>query len=207
MKITPRSIAKKILQAVGLHAPLMAFLTRRKFWKLQKAREDSIMGFKRRFKYDTFIETGTYHGDMVEAMKTRFKRIYSIELGDDLYTKACERFRGDKHIHLLHGDSAAVLPQVLRDLHEPAIFWLDAHDSGGDTARGSVITPIESELEALLQHSIKNHVILIDDARDFTGRGGYPTVAAIEKLACRYGYLFEMKNDNLRIYPRTPIYP
>lgn len=200
MKITPRHITKKILQLLGLHAPLMAALARRKFWKLQKQREDSIMSFQRRFNYDIFIETGTYHGDMVEAMRKRFKKIYSIEIGDELYNKARDRFRQYNHIKIILGDSCKTLPIILAEVNGPALFWLDAHDSGGDTARGDVITPIEQELAIIMRHPIKNHIILIDDARDFTGRGGYPSAQRIKDIAFANNYKFELKNDNFRLW-------
>ena len=139
---------------------------------------------------------------MIEAMKNRFRKIYSIELGDKLYENAKRKFRRDKHVELLKGDSGIVLPELLTRIKEPALFWLDAHYSQGETARGEIDTPIERELEAVLNHTIKNHVIMIDDARCFTGKDGYPTVENIKKMALSHNYLFELKNDNFRIYPK-----
>ena len=142
-------------------------------------------------------------GNMVEAMKTRFKKIYSIELSDDLYRKAKDRFVNDKHVELLKGDSGVILPELLTRIKEPAFFWLDAHYSGGITARGTIDTPIERELQAIMNHPIKEHVILIDDARHFTGTNNYPTAAMVENIARKYNRSFEMKDDNFRIYPKT----
>jgi hypothetical protein len=128
--------------------------------------------------------------------------VYSIELGDELWRKAQERFRDENHIEIVHGDSSEALARILEHIREPVIFWLDAHDSRGDTVRGKTITPIEEELEQIFNHQIKNHVILIDDARDFTGRGGYPSAERIQELARTHNYLFEMKKDNFRLYPK-----
>lgn len=202
MKTTARSIAKRILRFFGLHAPLMAWIDARNVRKIRTKNTDSILSYQKRFRYGVFIETGTYKGDMVEAVKRHFAKVYSIELGDELYRKAQERFKDEKHIEIVHGDSSEALSRILADIREPVIFWLDAHDSRGDTVRGKTITPIEEELEHIFNHSIKNHVIFIDDARDFTGQRGYPSVARIQELARTHNYLFEMKKDNFRLYPK-----
>ena len=83
------------------------------------------------------VETGTYWGDMVAALEDRFDRIYSIELSDFLYEKARRRFRGRDNIEILHGDSAQRLPEVIARLQQPALFWLDGHNSGAETAKAS----------------------------------------------------------------------
>jgi len=127
------------------------------------------------------IETGTYSGQMVEAMRQHFSRVVSIELGEEWYRRAAKRFAACPTVEIVHGDSAMMLPGILAGLHEPALFWLDGHYSGGTTARGEIDTPIVRELEHILGHSVKGHVVLIDDARDFTGSGDYPTVDAVER--------------------------
>ncbi len=175
----------------------------RKWKKIQTKNESSILEYKNKFSPNIFIETGTYHGDMVNRMKNRFEKIYSIELGNELYEAAKKRFANNKNIEIIHGDSGKELSKLLTHIDEPALFWLDAHDSGGDTVKGSINTPIELELQAIMAHKIKGHVILIDDARHFTGMNNYPTAITIEKIAKEHGMLFEMKNDNFRIYPKT----
>src|SRR3989344_3500165 len=165
---------------------------------IQNKNESSIFEYKNRFNPKIFIETGTYHGNMVNAMKDRIEKIYSIELGDELYEAAKKR-----HIEIIHGDSGKELSRLLGRISEPALFWLDAHYSGGITARGSIDTPIERELQVIMQHPIKEHVILIDDARHFTGTNNYPTKTMIENIAQEHNRSFEMKDDNFRIYPKT----
>lgn len=174
-----------------------------KYRKILEKNIASILEYKKKFDYEIFIETGTHKGNMVQAMKNRFKKIYSIELGDELYKKTKERFINDNHIVLFKGDSGIILPEILKIIGAPAIFWLDAHYSEGDTARGEIDTPIELELSAIFNHPIKNHVIMIDDARCFNGKDGYPTAGKIEKMAISHNYLFEMKNDNFRLYPKN----
>ena len=102
-------------------------------------------------KYNCYnlIETGTYLGDTIEAMKHNFKRLYSIELSQKLYKKACKRFENDIHIKLYQGDSKDVLPVILEEINEKTLFWLDGHYSAGITAKADKDTPILEELEAI----------------------------------------------------------
>ena len=93
------------------------------------------------------VETGTYKGDMVEAMRGHFDHIYSIELSDTLHRECRTRFHGIKGIHLIHGDSGVELGKLMKRIQQPALFWLDGHYSGKITARGLKDTPIREELE------------------------------------------------------------
>ncbi|MEK7607406.1 MAG: hypothetical protein AAB484_00570 [Patescibacteria group bacterium] len=158
-----------------------------------------ILSYRERFNPNIFIETGTYKGDVLNLVKKSFDEIYSIELGEKLYKKALQRFRKDKHIKLFLGDSGIVLSKILVDVNESVLFWLDAHYSKADTVCGDIPTPIEKELEIIFSHKIKNHVILIDDARCFTGNDGYPTVETISNLANMNGYSCEVKDDKFRL--------
>lgn len=149
--------------------------------------------------YRTFIETGTWYGEMVDGVKDFFDHIYSIELGKDLYDNCCAKFGLFPHIHLYHGDSGKVLPEILKYINESCVFWLDAHYSGGDTVRGDVETPIRQEMEAIMAHPIKNHCVLVDDVRCFVGTD-YPTIEELSEyiLTIRDAHI-ENKDDILRI--------
>jgi hypothetical protein len=146
------------------------------------------------------VETGTYRGDMVEAQKTRFKKIISIELGVDLFEKAKERFHHDKNVIIVQGDSGKVLPIILKDINEPALFWLDGHYSGGITAKGDKECPIFEELNAILNTKSFNHILLIDDARCFIGDGDYPTIKKLTEFIRSKNdkYQVEVKHDIIR---------
>jgi hypothetical protein len=155
-----------------------------------------------RFSLKFLIETGTYLGDMVFAMRDQFERIISVELDMALYVRAVLRFLRLRHIRILHGDSACVLPKILRSLREPALFWLDAHYSGGVTARAKKEIPIVEELTAILAHPVKDHVILVDDARGFiNGATDYPTLDMVQGLVAGTGFMFEVCDDVIRICP------
>jgi hypothetical protein len=161
-----------------------------------------IKEYARRFSTDILIETGTYEGDMVASMRDHFSQIFSIELSHDLYQKAKLRFAKYSHICILHGDSSEILPQILSSINKPCLFWLDAHYSGGITVRGDIDTPIISELKRILSHSIKNHVILIDDAREFTGLNDYPTIENLKDFIRQEcpDCVFEVADDIIRIH-------
>jgi hypothetical protein len=163
---------------------------------------EAIRDYGRRYGTRTLVETGTYLGDSIQASLPHFSRIYSIELGDELWRRAARRFAAHRHVSILHGDSAKVLPHIAAQLTEPALFWLDGHYSGGVTARGAEDTPILSELEAVLSQPPK-HVVLIDDIRCFTGSDGYPTVSGLQAFAHtrRPEYEFAVENDIARLTP------
>lgn len=112
-----------------------------------------------------FIETGSYHGDGIKmALDAGFSHIYSIEIAPRYIDYCKSRFSNHPNVTLLLGDSTYVLPELLKQIDAPATFWLDGHYSWG-TARGDLNSPILQELEAIREHPIKTHTILIDDIR------------------------------------------
>ena len=137
-------------------------------------KQRTVIGYQTRYRLRTFVETGTYTGEMVQALAGHVDRIVSIELAPSLHARAATRFAGQRHIQLLQGDSAALLPGVLESLDGPALFWLDGHYMGGESGRGTEDTPVIAEMTALFAHPVRGHVVLIDDARLFDGTGGYP---------------------------------
>jgi hypothetical protein len=137
---------------------------------------------------------------MVFAQRYGFEAIYSIELDRALYEQAVERFRGFSHIEILQGDSGDVLPVLLAQFDRTCLFWLDGHYSGGGTARGESETPVMKELVAILAHPLQ-HVILIDDARLFTGHEGYPSIADLREWVARRRpeYTMTVEGDVIRL--------
>jgi len=169
-----------------------------------------ILDYKKRKHAGILIETGTFLGDTVEYFRKDFEKIISFELSEELAAKAANRFKAHPHIRIIQGDSGKLLEQVLRNITAPCIFWLDGHYSSefflGDefikTAKGDKNTPIIEELKTVLSHPVKEHVILIDDARCFNGQLDYPSLDELRKLVSEYGkYSFEVKRDIIRIVP------
>jgi len=161
-----------------------------------------ITEYSMRFRLKTFVETGTFMGFMIEIMKYRFKKIISIELDQKLFESVTAKFLNEKKITILQGDSSKVLPVILKELNEPTLFWLDGHYSEGITAKGDLNTPILGELKSILTHHVDDHVVLVDDARCFTGKNDYPTIAQLETYvrAHKQGLSFTVENDIIRIH-------
>lgn len=159
--------------------------------------------FQKRFNLATLVETGTFYGTTVAALSKRFDQVYSIELDAQLYERAVARFQQCNHIRIVQGDSGKVLPSILKNLHSPALFWLDGHYSGGVTSKGDTVTPILEEIRAIQDHKVKNNVILIDDARLFTGEDQYPLIEVVISYirAINPTYQIRIRDDMLQAYP------
>jgi hypothetical protein len=206
-----RRIVIKGLFFYELFNPLVQELTMR-IWNLRgkpypppnKFKQQTVLCYARRFGIDTLIETGTYLGEMISAVRNSFKQIYTIELASDLYQRARRKFDKYQNVTLIHGDSAKMLPRLLDHIDQPCVFWLDAHFSRGLSTKGEVDTPIEQELEAILNHHTHPHVILIDDARDFNGTNYYPKLRDLRKelMTKRPSWIFEIKGNIIRFHPK-----
>ena len=169
----------------------------------QPFRRKIIKMYAKRFSINIFIETGTYLGNTVNAVKKNFKEIYSIELNKGLYLKAKRRFIKDMHINLILGDSSEKLPEILSKIDSPCLFWLDAHYSGENTSKTNIETPITKELLCILNHPNKNHIILIDDSHKFIGKNDYPSISKLKEIINQYEQkVLIIKEDIIRIHNR-----
>jgi len=165
-------------------------------------KHEVVIEYAERFRLHVFVETGTHFGIMVDAVKDVFDEIYSIELSLALYNYARRRFAGTEHVTILQGDSGEILDQVLARVNKPCLFYLDAHCSGWKiSTRGKLETAICGELDHIFGHSMASrHVILIDDARCFTGAQDYPTIESLRIRSESAGFdSFEVKDDIIRI--------
>jgi hypothetical protein len=147
---------------------------------------------------------------MVYAFIPHVKEIYSIELDDAHFQNAQKRFAGYPNIHILQGQSSKVLPRVLKDIGKPYLFWLDAHWSGGSTAKDKTETPIMQELECILNHKrAEDDIILIDDAHCFKGGNDYPSLKFLkEYVLSRYpDWIFEIRDDIIRTHSNRRCVP
>jgi hypothetical protein len=180
------------------------------YWKLRGepvrsphlVKQLAVREYAGRYHLRVLVETGTYYGEMVAAMKTSFDEIYSVEYDPPLARRAKKKFERWPHIHVLEGDSQLVVPELLQSLEQPALFWLDAGYYGWAGVQGDK-QRLTTELEAILSHRVAAHVVLMDDARGLNGQNGAPTV---EQLKQRIAVMFpgrevEVKHDILRITP------
>lgn len=157
----------------------------------------TVKQYAKMFSLNTLIETGTYNGDMLYAMKGVFKRLFSLELDPGFYENSRKRLAKFKNISLIHGDSGEKLPELLFAIDEPCLFWLDAHAATGDPG-----CPLVQELNHIFDHPITDHVILIDDAQKFTGELDFPELDSLRELVKtkRPGWVFEVKDFIIRIH-------
>lgn len=126
------------------------------------ARQDTF----RKFPNEYFVETGSYFGEGIEfALRAGFSYVLSIELSPFLHQECRRKFAPYPNVILFQGDSGKLLSDMIEDIHSPITFWLDGHYSEGYTSKGDKNSPIMEELEAIKEHPIKNHTILIDDIR------------------------------------------
>jgi predicted O-methyltransferase YrrM len=180
------------------------------YWKLRGqpvrsphlVKQRAVREYAQRYGLRTMIETGTYYGEMVAAVRGDFDCIYSIEFDPQLARRASRRFASDSRIHILEGDSQKVLPELLKSISEPALFWLDAGYWGWvNLARDP--ERLSAEVEAALSHAVKGHVVLMDDARMLDGRNGAPTFEQLrERITARFpGRRIEVLHDIIRITP------
>ena len=160
--------------------------------------------YAKKYQLRVLVETGTCYGDMVEAMKKEFDRIYSIELSPYLYGKCFKRFGKTKNITLIQGDSGVELKRVMEKLDQPTLFYLDGHYSSGMSIKGDKETPICEELKTILGAKTFNHVVVIDDARCFGVDPDYPPVEELRRLVDSFkrGLQVTVKDDAIRITPR-----
>jgi len=161
-----------------------------------------IKNYALTFSLDTLIETGTYLGETVLAVKDVFDTIFSIELDKTLAGRAQKKFSKYRHITILEGDSGEIIQDILSRIKKPCLFWLDSHYSGGLTTKGASDTPIMQELSHIFNHHIKEHVLLIDDARHFIGENDYPTLRELQDFVSenRPGWSFSMRYDIIRLH-------
>lgn len=159
-----------------------------------------VLEYASKYNLNWFIETGTYTGFMVSAVRDHFDYVYSIELSHKLAREAIRRFRRCSNVVIMHGDSSQVLPSLLDKIESPCLFWLDAHYSKGVTARGDKDTPVMEEIKAISNHNML-HCVLIDDARLFDGESDYPSREQVVDVF-QDKYTISESEDIFRIEPK-----
>jgi hypothetical protein len=162
-------------------------------------KQRAIRQYAREFGLPILVETGTNYAHMIYVQKDHFREIYSIELDPRKAESARRKFAGQPNIHILEGDSGTVLPRLLPVLEGPCLFWLDGHDF-------DISTPVKRELDALFKNPAPEHVLLIDDANWFDGRGDYPSLDELrQQIAREYpGRQMQVTHNIIRIHPSRP---
>lgn len=213
-----KQLLKQIIKKTPIYHPLRNLVVKRKQekefieWERNGKpaplphifKQRIVRTYAKRFGIKILVETGTLFGDMVEAMKKDFDRIYSIELSKELYKEASKRFKRIEKIEIIHGDSGIELGNVINRINQPALFFLDGHYSAGVTARGDKDTPIYEELGHILNAQERGHVIIIDDARCFGTDPAYPSIEELKDFIVikRPNANIVIPDDCIRITPK-----
>lgn len=143
-------------------------------------KQQTLKMYAKKYNLKILIESGTFWGDMIEATRENFDKLITIELSKKFHKLALKRFKNDKKVEFIWGDSGVEIEKVLKKLNQPALFWLDGHFSAGMTQMGLTETPIFKELNHIAHAKRLNHVILIDDARQFGHHPDYPKMETLE---------------------------
>lgn len=121
-----------------------------------------------------FIETGSYTGGGIHiALLSGYKKIISIENNPMFYNACVRTYKNNPSVELFLGDSKDILKGILNEIDEQAVIFLDAHSPGNQ--------PILDELDSIKNCHIKNHIIMIDDKREFK-RGVWEPSITLEIL-------------------------
>jgi hypothetical protein len=131
-----------------------------------------------------FVEAGTYRGATTAFFVPHVDQVISVELHNDLFAAARQRFANYPNVTLVHGDSLIEIPKIVADCSSPPLVFLDGHFSGEGTAQGEEMEPAESTLRRLADVTPAGTTIVIDDLRLFgSGLVGFPQLDEITKAA------------------------
>jgi hypothetical protein len=123
-----------------------------------------VTRFAARFDISDFVETGTFKGVGCTFAAEIFPSVTTIEINEQYY-ESTRNSCNSKNIRFVLGDSATVLPEIVSNLTQSAMFWLDGHSGGGNFGPNDYC-PLLAELDAIASSPFP-HFILIDDARAF----------------------------------------
>ncbi len=157
----------------------------------------------RQYSCQTFVETGTFYGQMVWAVRKFFPLVLSVEISESLYEYNRRKFSNCDNVHLYLGDSAIRMAEMIEKISGRAIFWLDGHYSGPGTVRGETDSPVMAELNGIQKHDRNDHCILIDDAHCFNGSVGWPNISEVlqKLLAINKNYAVTVDHDCIIALP------
>jgi hypothetical protein len=128
--------------------------------------QDIVISLAKLNNSTTFVETGTFQGETTKWAANYFETVHTIERAEGLHGLHSKELSQIKGITPHLGDSRKMLPQIVEQIGaQKAVFWLDSHWSGFDTAGANDECPLIDELSCL--SSRYEDIILIDDARLF----------------------------------------
>ena len=149
--------------------------------------QDILCYLKKTGNIDVLIETGTYYGATAVWAATHFGQVKTIEYSADIYKETSTKHADKTNIEFRFGDSRQQLAELVPQLQEPVLFWLDAHWCSFGSYGQTDQCPLLDELDIILASPFE-HIVLIDDARLFLCPppapnlpAHYPDIAAVLK--------------------------
>lgn len=151
----------------------MGFLSNSNFF-VRPVPHDLILSILNEYRFDNFIETGSYKGETSFWAEKYFKNVFSFEASEEYFNN----LHSTKKIKFIFADSSNDLHNYLSN---SAIIYLDAHYSGGNTYKSF---PLISELTQINNSKFEDLVLIIDDARFCLSKWNGES----------YGYLIDILN-------------
>lgn len=117
------------------------------------------------------VETGTLQGETTRKMSGMFRQVYTIEITREFHDAVSPLIESLGNTESILGDSAVVVPQLCRSIHEPVLWYLDAHwfpgrpASGQDMSRSNPF-PLWDELDAIAAREYPD-IVMVDDVHAF----------------------------------------
>lgn len=154
-----------------------------------------------------FIETGTGESGFILqiAINNHFQKIYSIELSYPYYQKWTSIVAPiSPRATILHGNSEEIFPKLIHTIPHEMIFSLNAFYRAKPDAKGETYTSLWKELNAIQEHPIKNHTILIPDI-EFCGTMRFDFISLddifskIKKINKDYRFFFIDGRDKSQV--------
>jgi hypothetical protein len=174
--------------------------------------QEISIGLARLNNSTVFVETGTLHGETTTWASNHFETVHTIERAEGLYHLHRNQLAAIRGVTPHLGDSRAILPRILDEIGtRRALFWLDGHWSGGETAGAIDECPLIDELACLVDRT--DDIILIDDARLFLSAppsphdaDQWPTILDIGAMLVRAPRLpfVQIVDDVIFIVPDKP---
>ena len=175
--------------------------------------KDLVAHLKQVLPLPIFVETGTFEGESTAQVLPLFEQIYTVELAEEYYLKAAQRFEGMATVQTSHDRSDQFLNRLRPTLRDRSVlYWLDAHWCVADETAGEESQcPLLEELAAIGSLNPES-VILIDDARLFLCTppaphrvAQWPSLDQILKqlFALSTGHEVMVFNDVMIYYPTT----
>jgi hypothetical protein len=147
------------------------------------AKREHLLSLFRARGHRTVLESGTFMGDTVEYFMAHAARIISVEVEPKLFADAQRKFEGVANVELVLGDALHVIPEIVAQLDDPPLIWLDGHFSEGVTGSGDEIEPAASILARLgAVGAPAGTTIVVDDLRLF---GLHPDFPGLDELVQR----------------------